>query len=73
MPSVILGGDEFTDLPEAPSVTENGGTQSPYDIAQHMSIVEEEGEKGGVWGLSLETFSRARPSRTSEDTLWNMV
>ena len=59
MPSVIHGGDEFTDLPEAPSATENGGTQAPYGISQHRTIVEEEGEKDG----SLE----ATPSRTSEN------
>ena len=45
MPSVIHGGDEFTDLPEAPSATENRGTQAPYGILQHRNIVEKEGAK----------------------------
>ena len=42
MPSIIYGGDELTDLSEAPSTTENGGTQAPYGISQHKTIVEEE-------------------------------
>ena len=70
MPSVIQGGDELTELPEAPSATENGGTQAPYGISQHRTIVEEEGEKGGVWGLAPESFVRTTPSRTSENALW---
>ena len=47
MPSVIQGGDEFTDLTEAPSATENGGTQVHFCITQHRTIVEEGGEKEG--------------------------
>ena len=33
MPSIIHGRDELTDLSEAPSATENGGTRVPYDIS----------------------------------------
>ena len=32
MLSVVHSGDEFTDLPEAPSTTENEGTQASYGI-----------------------------------------
>ena len=32
MPNEIHGGDKLTDLPEAPSATENGGTQATYGI-----------------------------------------
>ena len=53
MPSIIHGGDEFTDLPEVPSITENGGTQAIYGISQHRTIVEERGEKGEGLGLAL--------------------
>ena len=45
MPSAIHGRHEFTDLPETPSATENGGAKAPYGILQHRTIVEEEGEK----------------------------
>ena len=48
MPSAIHGGDEFTDLPEAPSPTEIGGTRDPYGISPHRTIVEEEGEDGDL-------------------------
>ena len=47
MPSVIHGGDKLTDLPEAPSAIENGGTQTPYGISQHRSNVEVEGSRMG--------------------------
>ena len=47
MPSVIHGGDELTDLPEAPSATENGKTQTPCGISQHWTIVETDGAKDG--------------------------
>ena len=48
MPSVIHDRDEFADLQEAPSTTENGGTQALYGILQHRTtIVEEEGENDG--------------------------
>ena len=61
MPSVIHGGDELTDLPEAPSATENGDTQAPYDISQHRTIVEE-GEKDGCLGACTQkSFSELRP------------
>ena len=56
MPSVIQGGDQFTDFPEAPSATENGGTQVHYGISQHRKIVEEEGEKDGGLGLPQESL-----------------
>ena len=68
MPSVIHGRDEFTDLPEASSATENGGTQAPYGISQHRTIVEE-GGRMGVWGLAPEESFRATPSRMSENAL----
>ena len=42
---IIHDGDELTDLPEAPSASENGGTQAPYGISQHMAIVEEDGKE----------------------------
>ena len=45
MPKVIHVADKFTDLLEAPSVTENGGIQTPYGISQCRTIVEEEDEK----------------------------
>ena len=65
------GGDEFTDLPEAPSATENGGTQAPYVISQHRTIVEEEGERGGIlWLAPRNVFSELRPL---ENAFWNMV
>ena len=54
MPSVFQGGDELTDLPEAPSVTENGDTQAPYGISQHRTVVEEEGRKDGDLGACLQ-------------------
>ena len=74
MPSVIQGGDEFTDWPEAPSATENGGTQAPYGISQHRTIVEEEGEKHrGLGACPQKKIFRATPSITSEHVLWNMV
>ena len=62
MPSAIHGGDEFMDLPEAPSSTENGGTQVHYYISQHRTIVEEDGEKDGGLGAFLQkNFSELRP------------
>ena len=61
MPSVIHGGEEFIDLPEAPSTTENEGTQAPYGISQHRTIVEEEGEKdGSVRACPQKSFSELR-------------
>ena len=50
MPSVIHGGDEFTDSPEVPSATENGGTQAHYSISQHRTVVEEDKEEDGSLG-----------------------
>ena len=64
MPIISNGGDELTHLPEAPSATENGGTQVPYGISQHKTIAEEEGRMMGAWGLAPEKFFRATPSRT---------
>ena len=55
-------------MPEAPSATENGGTQAPYGISQYMTNVEQEGEGWGL-GLGPENFFRATPSRTSENAL----
>ena len=67
MPNVIHGGDEITDLLEAPSATVNGGTQALYFISQHRTIVEEEKKGGGLGGLPPDKFFRATPSRTSEN------
>ena len=50
MPGVMHDGDEFTDWPEAPSTTENGGTQALYGISQDRTIVEEGGEGWGSGG-----------------------
>ena len=50
MSSVIHGGDEFTNLLEAPSTTENGGTQALYGISQHKTIVEAQRERDGGLG-----------------------
>ena len=66
MPSVINGGDEFTDLIEAFSATENGGTQAPYDISKHRTIAKVEREKDGDLGACKKSL-RATPSTTSED------
>ena len=68
MSSVIHGGDEFTDLPEVPSATENGGTQALYGISQHRTMVEEKRRRIGVWGLLPEKFFRATPSRPSKNS-----
>ena len=73
MPNVIHCGDEFTNLPEAPSATEKGGTQAPYGISQQRTIVEEGGEGWGSGGLPPEKIFTATPSRTSENALCNMV
>ena len=68
MPSVLHGGDELTDLPEAPSATENGGTQAHYGISQHRIIAEKEGERdGGSGSLPPEKFLQS--SRTLEHAL----
>ena len=62
MQGVIHGGDEFTDLPEALSATENGDTQAPYCISKHRTIVEEEGEKdGGLGACPQKSFSELCP------------
>ena len=61
MPSVIHGGDEFTDLTEAPSVTENGGTQAHYCIFQHRTIVGKDGEKDGG---RVQKMSKLPPALT---------
>ena len=74
MPSVIHGGDELTELPEAPSATENGGTQAPYGISQHRTIVEEKGEKdGGLGACSQKRFSELRPIECQKTSFWNIV
>ena len=59
MPSVIHGGDELTDLPEAPSATENGGTTQDY--------CRRGGEGWVSGGLHPEKLFRATPSRTPEN------
>ena len=51
MPSAINCRDDFIDLPEAPSATENGDTQAPYVISQNRTIEEEVGRRTGVSGL----------------------
>ena len=71
MPSVIHDGNEFIDLPEAPSTTNNRGMQDPYGISQNRTIVEEEEESNGTWDLPPEMLFRATPSRISEKR--NMV
>ena len=62
MPSVVHGGDELTDFPEAPSATENGGTRFPYDIVQYRTIVEEQGTNDeGLEACTQKCFSKLRP------------
>ena len=73
MPSVISGGDEFTDLPEAPTAIEDEGTQAPYGISKHRTIVEERGEGWGCGGLPPEKLFIATLFTTSETLFWNMV
>ena len=72
MSSVIHGGDEFTDLPEAASTTDNRGTQSHYCISQHRTIVEEE-EKDGALGVCPQNrFSELRSLERHRTPFWNM-
>ena len=71
MPSVIHGGDEFTDLPEAPSATENGGTQTPYGISQYKTE-KEEGKNDGGLGACSQKFFRATPSKCQKTPFWNV-
>ena len=66
MPCVIHSGDEFKDFPEAPSATVNEGTQAPYRISQHRTIVEEERKKDG-------SFSELHPLERQKMPFWNMV
>ena len=74
MPSVIHSGDELTNLPEAPSTTQNGGTQAPYGTSQHRTIVEEEREKDGGLGACLQKYlSELRPLERQKTPFWNMV
>ena len=54
---IIHGGDEFTHLPEAPIATENGGTQAPYGISHHRTIVEEEEEKDRGKDKSFQCYA----------------
>ena len=61
MPSVIHGADDLSTLLEAPSATENGSTQAPYGICQHMTIVEEEREKDGGLGACPRKDLELRP------------
>ena len=73
MPSVIHGRDEFTDLPEAPSATENEGTQVSYGISQHGTMVEEEVEKDEGFGACPQTsFSKLHPLKRQKTLFWNM-
>ena len=73
MPSVIHSEDEFTDLPEVASATENGGTHAPYDISQQRTILEE-GEKGGCLGACPQkSFSELRPIERQKTPFWCMV
>ena len=72
MPSVIQG--EFIDLPEAPSATENEGSQAPYGSSQHKTIVEEEGEKDGSLRICPQKcFSELRPLESQKTPFWSMV
>ena len=62
MLSAIHGGDKFTNFPEAPSATENRGTEAPYGTSQHSTIVEKVGEKdGGLGACPQKRFSELRP------------
>ena len=73
MPSIVHGGDELTDLLEAPSATENGSTQAPYGISLHI-IVEEEGEKdGGLEACPQKSFFRASPLERQKTPFWRVV
>ena len=74
MPSVIQCGEQLTDLPEAPSATENGGTQAPYGILQHRTIIEEEGEKdGGLGACPQKRISELRQLERQKTPFWSIV
>ena len=73
MPSVMHGEDEFADLLEAASTTENGGTQAYYCISQHMNIVEKDRAKdGGLGACSQKSFSEQHPLERRKTPFWNM-
>ena len=73
MPSVIHGRDKITDLPEAPSATENEGTQASYGISLHGNMVEDEREKGEDFGACPQTsFSKLHPLERQKTLFWNM-
>jgi len=71
MPSVIHGGDEFTNLLEAPSTTGKWRHTSPiwhFTTQDYCRSAEGEGWGSGV--LPLEKLFRATPSRTAEKAPW---
>ena len=73
MSSAIHGGGEFTNLPDAPSATENRGAQGHYCIAQHGTIVEEERKKDrGLGACRQKTFSEPRSLKRWKTPFWNM-
>ena len=52
---LFKGRDEFTNHPQAQAnAPENGGTQVHYCVTQNRTILEEVGEKTGVWRLAPE-------------------
>ena len=54
----VRGGDELTDLSETPSATVNEGTQAPYGMSQHKTIVKErKGKDGGLGACPRRVFS----------------
>ena len=67
IPGAVHGGDEVTDLQEAPSATENGGTQASYGISQHRTMVEGERERDGSGSVPPEKLPTL--SRMSEHAL----
>ena len=74
MPTVIHGGNELTDLPEAPSATENRGTQATFGISQYRTIVEEKGEEdGGLGACPQKNFSELHPLERQKTSYRNMV
>ena len=60
----VRGGDELTDLSETPSPTVNEGTQAPYGMSQHKTIVEEKKEKDSGLGLAPEEFFQSYALQT---------
>ena len=57
MPSVIHFGDEFINLPDASSATENGGTNAQCRIQQKLPTTKGRGTKGCGQTLSVNLCS----------------